>query len=433
MNMLRLLSVCVAAGLMQVAIRAGAAPATAPSTPPATGPAGSRPSRSVTFAEPDDARRVIFVCDASGSMIGKMTSLKAELAKAVEGLDAHQEFNLIFFQDQTALTLARDHLTPANREGKTEALRFLDDVTTSSTSDPVRALRKAFEQRPDLVYLVTDGDFPDNRLVRSEIWRLNRELGARVDTIAFVNERDTDTEFLPALKAIARENRGCFRDVSVNWLEDEWNPTPSKAILEEVAPPTHDSRNATTGPATRRPSTRRSPGPELPNFSRAAEVVFVCDASAAMADRLPELKRVLANAINGLHAGQAFNVMFLHADRPSSLAEGGLLPANDRRKAQALQFVQEEVAEGDPGAERAIEAALDLKPAVIILLGDEWFGGISEYVTELNKDVHAKIDAISFVRADDPTLADGHASVLRLVAQRNAGSFRRILVETSRP
>jgi hypothetical protein len=152
-----------------------------------------------------------------------------------------------------------------------------------------------------------------------------------------------------------------------------------------------------------------------------------------MSDRLPELKRKLIAAINGLHSGQAFDVIFLQPDRPDALSENGLLPVNERRKAQAIKFIEGVRADGDVDSEPAIQVALDLRPAVLILLGDEWFGGISEYVTELNKDVRARIDAISFADADDPTLADDRASVLHKVAEHNDGTFRRVLVSTSRP
>src|SRR5438045_5294965 len=53
-----------------------------------------------------NARTVAFVCDASGSMMGKMSSLKVELKKAVDGLKPVQGFNVIFFQEGTSAALS---------------------------------------------------------------------------------------------------------------------------------------------------------------------------------------------------------------------------------------------------------------------------------------------------------------------------------------
>jgi hypothetical protein len=170
------------------------------------------------FGNGGNARKIIFVCDSSGSMISKMASLKNELTKAITGLKAVQQFNVIFFQDNNALVLNKDGMMMASQDNKRSAYKYLDDVTTTSTSDPLPALRVAFKQQPQLIYLLTDGDFPDNKAVLEEIRKLDKDRKIKVNTIAFVNDKDTDTDFIPLLQSIAKETGGTFKHVAENEL-----------------------------------------------------------------------------------------------------------------------------------------------------------------------------------------------------------------------
>ncbi len=105
--------------------------------------------------------------------------------------------------------------TPAH---KRNAYKFLDDVTTSGTTDPIPGLTLAFAQHPQLVYLLTDGDFPDNKAVKEKIKELNRDHKVKINTIAFVNNQDTDTDFKALLSDIAKESGGTYKYVAENEL-----------------------------------------------------------------------------------------------------------------------------------------------------------------------------------------------------------------------
>ena len=75
-------------------------------------------------------------------------------------------------------------------------------------------LRVAMQQKPDVVYLLTDGDFPNNNAVLEEIRKLNAGTKkVKINTIAFVNEKDTDEDFKELLQKIATESGGAFRQV----------------------------------------------------------------------------------------------------------------------------------------------------------------------------------------------------------------------------
>ena len=77
-------------------------------------------------------------------------------------------------------------------------------------TNPIPALELAFKQQPDLIYLLTDGDFPDNEAVLSRIHTLNKSGHVKINTIAFVNDRDTDKAFIDLLKQIAKESGGVY-------------------------------------------------------------------------------------------------------------------------------------------------------------------------------------------------------------------------------
>jgi Mg-chelatase subunit ChlD len=159
------------------------------------------------------ARSVVFLCDASGSMLAKFDALKRELSKAIQSLKPTQSFSIHFFSDTRSLSLSGPLLvaTPGN---KLRATEFLETVAPRGTTDPLPALDLAFRQKPQLVFLLTDGDFPDNEAVLSRIRQLNHDRRAKIDTIAFVDKGDTDTAFIALLKRIAAENGGAYRHVT---------------------------------------------------------------------------------------------------------------------------------------------------------------------------------------------------------------------------
>ncbi len=167
---------------------------------------------------PPSARRVIYVCDASGSMIPKLEPLKVELGKAIMGLKAIQQFNVIFFRAESVpQSFARD-LVFASPEGKANLIKFLADVTAAGETNPLPGIEQAFRQKPQMIILLTDGDFPDNDAVLSRVRQLNKEHKVRINTIAFVGQADTDVKFKELLETIAKENGGSYKLITPEGL-----------------------------------------------------------------------------------------------------------------------------------------------------------------------------------------------------------------------
>jgi len=174
----------------------------------------SPPERPRTiFDDLDRSRKISFAIDASRSMIQKMATLKDQVNKAIVGMSPEQSFGLVFFQNFKCAELNIE-LLPANAANKHRAALFLEGVRIESKTNPIPGLEAVFLQNPEVIYLVTDGDFPDNAAVLKKIRELNKDKKVTIHTIAFVGQADSDTDFITLLKTIAAENRGQYRNVN---------------------------------------------------------------------------------------------------------------------------------------------------------------------------------------------------------------------------
>jgi len=159
-----------------------------------------------------NAMKVVYLCDSSGSMMTKFDTLRQELQKAVDGLRPVQAFDIIFFSEDSYIAYDKQ-LMQAVPENKRKAYEFLEKTFCRGSSDPIPGLRAAFATNPQLIYMLTDGDFPNNNAVIEEIRKLNqgRQQKVKINTIAF-GDRGEDYEKM--LKQVADENGGMFKFVT---------------------------------------------------------------------------------------------------------------------------------------------------------------------------------------------------------------------------
>ena len=164
-----------------------------------------------------NAKTVAYVCDASGSMMGlPFDLLKIELKKAVDVLVPSQAFNIVFFQKGDAEAFTKQGMLVANPANKTKAYQWLSDMTVASNSNPIPSLKLVFQQKPQLMYLLTDGAFDDNDAVVAEIKRLNTGKQTRINTIAFFSPDAPASDRKvceDVLRRIAEDNGGKFKVV----------------------------------------------------------------------------------------------------------------------------------------------------------------------------------------------------------------------------
>jgi hypothetical protein len=98
-------------------------------------------------------------------------------------------------------------LVNATERNKQLAFEFIDGVIAQGETDPSKALERAFDCRPELIYLLTDGEF--DRAIIDQVKRLNVGGKVTVHTIGFLYKTGETV-----LKQIADDNHGNYKFVS---------------------------------------------------------------------------------------------------------------------------------------------------------------------------------------------------------------------------
>jgi hypothetical protein len=192
---------------------------------PRGGGQGNGP-KSKIFGHGGNVHSIIYVCDASGSMVGRADdSLRRELKRDIANLSPVQQFNILIFH-RTAQSseeyqkLSSDLLmgTPKN---KSLAFDFVDNLQFSNINNPIPALNEAFREQPELVFLLSHGDFnnmyntTDNQQVLDAVNSLNHGKKTHVNTILLLGDKDKDSfdrkDFEEIMTNIATENGGNYK------------------------------------------------------------------------------------------------------------------------------------------------------------------------------------------------------------------------------
>lgn len=119
------------------------------------------------------ANRIIFVIDASGSMIRGLPIVLEELTRTLDLLEDDQYFGVIFFQGNEAIPVPP--LTKALTQGvDDERERVLEwirrHVVPEGRSNPMKALKLAIRNEPDVIYLLSED------ITGSGQWEISAEL-----------------------------------------------------------------------------------------------------------------------------------------------------------------------------------------------------------------------------------------------------------------
>ncbi|MGD0766599.1 MAG: hypothetical protein ABSB42_00090 [Tepidisphaeraceae bacterium] len=160
--------------------------------------------KSKIFGHGSNVRSIIYVCDASGSMVGQGDdALKTELKRDIANLSPIQQFNILIFHETRtgsqyqALT---DKLIMGTPSSKATAFDFIDNLPFSSVNNPIPALEEAFREEPQLIFLLSHGDFnnryntTNNAEVLNKIEELNRDKKVHVNTVLLLGERRKEVE-----------------------------------------------------------------------------------------------------------------------------------------------------------------------------------------------------------------------------------------------
>lgn len=105
-----------------------------------------------------NARRIVYVIDASGSMIRSLQIIVKELARSIDALSPQQQVGIVFFQGSDALIVPPvGELTPATGAAKLSMLQWIDrNVFPRGNSNPLAALEYALQSKPDVIFLLSE-------------------------------------------------------------------------------------------------------------------------------------------------------------------------------------------------------------------------------------------------------------------------------------
>ena len=111
-------------------------------------------------AKATNAKRIVYVVDASGSLVSWMQIVLNELFRSLEQLDDRQQFAIIFFQEDRAIEVPPlRRLQKATSQARRRAIDWIsegDNVVPGYGSNPVTALEAAFDLHPEVIFLLSD-------------------------------------------------------------------------------------------------------------------------------------------------------------------------------------------------------------------------------------------------------------------------------------
>ena len=132
--------------------------------------------------------RFVFIIDCSGSMdeYKRWRRATRELKSSINNLMEPQEFLVLLYNSYTvAMNNRAPKLVTANRENQTAAINWLAKQQPGGTTYVATSLKKAFELRPDAIFLLSDGEFDDLPLVEAVLQHFNGSATGRAEAQSY--------------------------------------------------------------------------------------------------------------------------------------------------------------------------------------------------------------------------------------------------------
>jgi len=165
-----------------------------------------------------NAHHIVYLIDRSGSMFDTFDAVKREISNSVKDLQPVQDFHVIMFADGDPLEKKPMALTPPTEKYKIALAKFLESVKAERTTNPIKAITRAFDvlakanRKPGkIIYMLTDGAFPDNDAVLATIRAKNGRRDVLINTFLYGWKPPIAEK---VMMQIARENGGQYRYVS---------------------------------------------------------------------------------------------------------------------------------------------------------------------------------------------------------------------------
>lgn len=162
----------------------------------------------------------VYLVDSSGSMGDAFESARAKLLSSIQALKPDQRFYVVFFDAEPDYMRLRDprsdeprsvNATPKN---KAALRRWAMRVSKDRGRAPYDPLRFALKLRPDVIFLLSDGEFPSGieELLRNENRVANLFGESRpISIVHTIGYHSTEGE--TRMRRIAEQNQGQYRYV----------------------------------------------------------------------------------------------------------------------------------------------------------------------------------------------------------------------------
>ena len=184
---------------------------------------GIGPVRTSIFGLVDEGTKFVYVFDRSESMnsvlsyssegktifsITPLEAAKAELIRSLEDLHGGNRFGVVFYNHEPfvfSLGKKMRGLFPASKSMKAKAVAFVRGIYGQGMTQHVSPLEIALRMKPDVIFLLTDGEEKDDPST-AQLDALRKLNGgrAKINVIQFVHEPRVDSQ----LQKLAAENGG---------------------------------------------------------------------------------------------------------------------------------------------------------------------------------------------------------------------------------
>ena len=180
---------------------------------------------STIFGQPSgdlgEARKIVYVIDASGSLIDTLPFVIDQLKIAIMQLKDHQSFTVIFYQGDKTIEAQPAGLKHADTATKRKVAMWADprsgQIVPAGRSHPIPAIKQALRYQPDLILLLSDnitgsGQYEVNQAnLVEQITRVNTRK-TKINTIQFLYPDPlAKIGMQPTLELISLETGGTYK------------------------------------------------------------------------------------------------------------------------------------------------------------------------------------------------------------------------------
>ncbi|MEZ6136425.1 MAG: hypothetical protein R3C53_16140 [Pirellulaceae bacterium] len=194
-------------------------------------------AKTTVFGIEGEGTRFLYVFDRSDSMNGynALQTAKAELLSSLESLGPAHQFQIIFYNESPmpygGLSERGPQLQRGDEASKANAQRFVRSIAAVGGTQHVDALRMALNMAPDVIFFLTDADFP--RLSETEIENIHTRasrINATIHTIQFGSGPERNSG--DWIRRLAVGTAGQYRYVDVTELQRKARTCPSTLNLD---------------------------------------------------------------------------------------------------------------------------------------------------------------------------------------------------------